>query len=139
MAFKKGDPKPPGSGRKRGTDDKAERILDALRPWVGSWAQPWDFTTSHGTFRVKLALEKSPSCAVLVLANCWRVSFAAGWSDFNPAIERYVGGYGARYRVTDGDRLQVDCSLISVSETLESYAAIPEVFAPLRLRTRTGG
>jgi len=53
------------------------------------------------------------------------VSFVGSWENFTPSVAEFAGPYGTRYRVTDGDRLDVECVGISVSRTLNSYADIP--------------
>jgi hypothetical protein len=98
---------------------------DTLAKWKGAWAQPWDYTTSHGTLRIKLAQRGEEPCVVLFLKDCSRVSFAESWDGFNPTIETYQGTNGVRYRVKDSTNLDVDCGAVHISQELGSYAAIP--------------
>jgi len=69
-----------------------------LANWKGGWAQPWDYTASHGTLRIKIARRGEEPCVVLSLKDCSRVSFAASWDGFYLTIETYedaLGIYGA--------------------------------------------
>jgi len=104
----------------------------SLAAWKGAWAQPWDYTTSHGTLRIKVARRGEAPCVVVLLKDCSRVSFADSWDGFNPTIETYRGAHGVRYRVRDLANLDVDCGAVHVSSQLESYAAIPD--CPIELR-----
>jgi hypothetical protein len=96
-----------------------------LAKWKGAWAQPWDYTTSHGTLRVKLARRGKEVCVILLLKDCSRVSFADSWDGFNATIETHQHNNGVRHRVKDSNNLDVDCGAIDLSDELGSYAAIP--------------
>ena len=100
-------------------------VTTSLATWKGAWAQPWDYTTSHGTLRIKVARRGEEPCVILLLKDCSRVSFADSWDGFNPTIETYQDAYGIRYRITDSGYLDVDCGAVHVSRQLDSYAAIP--------------
>jgi hypothetical protein len=102
-------------------------LTATLAAWKGAWAQPWDYTTSHGTLRIKVARRGEAPCVILLLKDCSRVSFADSWDGFNPTIETYQGAFGIRYRVTDSGNLDVDCGAVHVSRQLDSYAAIPDL------------
>ena len=99
-------------------------ITSMLVTWSGAWAQPWDYTTSHGTLRIKVARRGEAPCVVVILKDCRRVSFADSWDGFNPTIEVYQGGHGIRYQVKDSGYLEVDCGAVLVSRQLDSYADI---------------
>ena len=101
-------------------------VTATLTAWKGAWAQPWDYTTAHGTLRVKVARRGEEPCVVLFLKDCRRVSFADSWDGFNPTIEAYQDAYGIRYRVKDSGYLDVDCGGVHVSQQLDSYSAIPD-------------
>ena len=107
-------------------------VASSLAAWKGAWAQPWDYTTSHGTLRIKVARRGEAPCVVVLLKDCSRVSFADSWDGFNPTIETYQDAYGIRYRVKDSGCLDVDCGAVHVSNQLDSYAAIPD--RPFELR-----
>ena len=108
------------------TASELTAVRASLEKWAGCWAEPWDYTTSHDWLRIKLQRKGEDfSCAILALAGCEPVSFVGSWEGFNPSITEYSGPHGIRYRVTDGDRLEVECVGVSVSRTLKSYADIP--------------
>lgn len=108
------------------TASELTAVRASLDKWTGCWAEPWDYTTSHDWLRVKLQRKGQDfSCAIFLMMGCERVSFVESWEGFNPSIAEYCGPYGTRYRVTDGDRLNVECVGVSVSSTLNSYADIP--------------
>lgn len=110
------------------TADDLNKVRTGIEGWSGCWAEPWDYTTSHGWLRIKLQRRGNDfSCAILLLANCHRVSFDRSWDNFNPVITEYTDLYGKRYRVKDTDRLDVDCGVMSLSRTLKSYAEIPKL------------
>ena len=100
-------------------------VNSMLATWRGAWAQPWDYTTSHGTLRIKVARRGEAPCIIVLLKDCSRISFADSWDGFNPTIEAYQGGQGIRYLVKDSGYLEVDCGAVLVSGQLDSYAAIP--------------
>ena len=110
------------------TADDLTTARAAIEKWSGCWAEPWDYTTSHGWLRIKLQRKGNDfSCAILLLVNCHRVAFVGSWERFSPVITEYSDTHGKRYRVTDGDRLDVDCGGLSLSRTLDSYADIPRL------------
>jgi hypothetical protein len=96
-----------------------------LATWKGAWAEPWDYTASHGTLRIKVARRGEAPCVIVLLKDCSRVSFNGSWDGFNPTIETYQGAFGIRYLVKDSTYLDVDCGAVHVSHPLDSYAAIP--------------
>ena len=107
------------------TLDESFDVSATLAQWRGAWAQPWDYTTSHGTLRIKVARRGEAACVVSLLKGCSRVSFADSWEGFNPTIEPYQSAHGIRYLVRDSGYLDVDCGAVNVSPQLASYAAIP--------------
>jgi hypothetical protein len=104
---------------------KGTELFTWLAEWRGAWAEPWDYTASHGILRIKVARRESGACAVLLLKDCKRVRFATSWDGFNPIVEGRQTSSGMRYRITDADFLDVDFSAILLSEKLESFADIP--------------
>ena len=100
-------------------------VTETLAKWKGAWAQPWDYTTSHGTLRIKLARRGGEPCVILLLKDCSRVSFADSWDGFDPTIESYHDAHGIRYRIKDSSKLDVDCGSVNLSQVLSSHAAIP--------------
>jgi len=107
-------------------------VAATLAAWKGGWAQPWDYTTSHGALRIKVSRRGEEPCVILLLQDCSRVSFADSWNGFDPTIETYQGAFGIRYRVKDSGNLDVDCGAVHLSSQLDSYAAIPD--RPFELR-----
>ena len=97
------------------------KLLSSLAGWRGGWAEPWDYSVSHGTLRIKIARMGADACVVLTLKNCSHVSFASSWEGFDPQ----EGAYGPRFRVKDSDRLGVDCGAVRLAGPCESYADIP--------------
>lgn len=108
-------------------DNKMAGARAAIEPWLGCWAEPWDYTTSHKWLRIKLQRKDSDSCAVLLLVNCHRVAFDSSWDGFSPVITEYSDHYGKRYCVRDAGHLEVDCGALFLSGTLGSYAEIPSL------------
>lgn len=110
------------------TADELATVRTAIENWSGCWAEPWDYTTSHGWLRIKLQRKgNDSSCAILLLVNCHRIAFDGAWDGFRPVITEYSDRYGMRYRVKDGEHLDVDCGAVFLSRTLESYAKIPKL------------
>ena len=101
-----------------------DKLLHALQPWAGCWVEPWDYTTSHSWLRIKLQRRNVDACALLAFLGCQRVSFVPSWDGFDLKIVRDDDQHGPLFKVSDGDRLLVECRNVSLSPTLRSYADI---------------
>ena len=106
------------------SDRGLDKLLPALQVWARCWAEPWDYTTSHSWLRIKLQRRNVEACALLVLIGCQRVSFVRSWDGFDPKIALDDDEHGPLFRVSDGDRLLVDCRNVYLSPKLRSYVDI---------------
>ncbi|MEJ2364911.1 MAG: hypothetical protein P8017_09580 [Deltaproteobacteria bacterium] len=94
----------------------ADNTIAALAARSWEFAKVWDYSISHSILRIRL----NESTAGLALHDCEHVTFDPVWAINNLKIVSYDHPHGRRYRVTDGDHLDVDCGQVYFSEHMQS-------------------
>jgi hypothetical protein len=101
--------------------DSVQKALEGLEAWRGGYAVVWDYSISHSILRIRIARKDSDCGAILVLHDCNRLIYDPAWQNVDIRVAEYVGDHARRrYRVTDSERLDVDCGMLYFSEESES-------------------
>jgi hypothetical protein len=102
-----------------------ESIEAQLTEWHGCLAEVWDYTASLGTLRIRLSHADDPTCVILRLHGCRRVTFLPAWGDFRPELEPIEDGAMRYWRFSDGMNLAVECSKVQLSQNFDNWTCIP--------------
>src|SRR2546428_581547 len=94
----------------------AKELADLLSGWRGARGQAWAYSCSHARLLIRLYRdEPSPiASAYLYCAACRRIHFDTHWRDSDiQIVSKPDGGY----RISDGDRLLVECEIVRAAES----------------------